>query len=131
MNRTSVEKALKVGSNGKPVAGTFVWNPTGDTVTFTPKERLPKGTTIIVTIDPTASDLAGNKLISDRSYWYQTVPGTKTSNGAALLVAAGLAVGIIVIVVAVILMTMKKGTKGMKKGPSKKGGSKKVPDKKK
>ena len=111
MNRTSVEKAMKVTSGGKDVPGTFKWNPAGDVLTFTPSAALESGTKVEVVIGTSASDLAGNTLSSDGHCSFETVPKEKKVSGPSPMLMAGVAAGIIAAVVLAILLLVRRGKK--------------------
>jgi len=48
------------------IAGTFSWNPAGDTLTFNPSSNMDYATSYTITITTAATDLAGNTLDGDK-----------------------------------------------------------------
>ncbi|MCK5309907.1 MAG: Ig-like domain-containing protein, partial [Thermoplasmata archaeon] len=63
MNQANTEGAFAIVP---AIAGTFTWNPAGDTLTFNPSSDLAYATTYTITILTAATDLAGNTLDGDK-----------------------------------------------------------------
>jgi len=67
MDQESVESAFSIEP---PVSGAFSWS--GNTLTFAPDESLTADITYTVTIDASASDVAGNSMVSLYSWSFST-----------------------------------------------------------
>ena len=127
MNKSSVEKVLKVTADNRTITGSIVWGPLGDTLTFTPSVVLPYGARVEIIVGRSASDMAGNNMTSERHSWFRTVPKPKPATGVSPMLVGAVA-GAVIAVVAVILAVLMIKRKGRKedvtdkkeKGPSKK-----------
>jgi|GEM_PF-2654844 len=126
MYKTSVEKAFTVTADNKPIKGSILWNPRGDTLIFTPSAYLPKGVKIEITIGRSASDLAGNNMTFDHEYWFQTSAKPQTTGGPLhpSLVSVFTLITVVAVALSVFLImsrSLKKNAKAKKvKEPSKK-----------
>ena len=72
MNRTSVEAAFSITP---AIDGASVWSSDSRVMTFVPARDLDSGATYFVVIDPTARDLAGNTMVSSKTFQFSTAPG--------------------------------------------------------
>jgi len=72
MNRSSVEAAFSLTP---AIDGAFVWSSDSRVMTFVPARDLDSGATYFVVIDPTARDLAGNTMVSSKTFQFATAPG--------------------------------------------------------
>ena len=72
MNRTSVEAAFSITP---AIDGASVWSSDSRVMTFVPARDLDSGATYFVVIDPTARDLAGNAMVSSKTFQFSTAPG--------------------------------------------------------
>src|SRR5207245_11104399 len=72
MNRTSVEAAFSITP---AIDGAFMWSSDSRVMTFVPARDLDSGATYFVVIDPIARDLAGNTLVSSKTFQFATAPG--------------------------------------------------------
>jgi len=72
MDRNSVEQAFSITPS---MDGAFVWSSDSRVVTFVPARDLQSGATYFVVIDPTARDLAGNTMVTSKTFQFSTTPG--------------------------------------------------------
>jgi hypothetical protein len=75
MNRASVEQAFSISGG---MNGTFQWSSDSRSVSFLPNRALQAGTTYTVVLGTTATDLAGNQMLSPLTYQFSTAAAPPT-----------------------------------------------------
>jgi len=99
------------------VPGTFTWSSDGKTMTFTPTEALPKGTTCTITVTTDATDGVGNGLFPALSRQFTTAGSSGggddgDEDGGGTSSALLIAVVVVIAIVAVALFVMLRARGG-------------------